>query len=201
MLRMMMTTYLAKASGLNLSEYHFLFHNQSIQRPVTKCWKNTYCYRGQKRDIWTLWPDVSESWPFDAIFGEEQDKRLLSFVTQHRNTYTVGPLDYCGIAKLVHGRGGDVYVLSFPFSPFSLICLSPRMLVCNYDPSADEFYVKRHVLEKETVKLKAKGTERSGIVPAVKRKLLHTISSLRDSTPTGSYSSPSSSVVCIHLLS
>jgi hypothetical protein len=47
--------------------------------------------------------------------GVQRQNRLLSFVTQHRNTYTVGPLDYCGTAKLVHGSGKDVYVL-FPKS-------------------------------------------------------------------------------------
>ncbi len=73
------------------------------------------------------------------------------------------------------------------------------MLVCEYDPRTPEFYIKRHVLEKETVKLKGKRTEHSGIKPAMKRKLVDTIST-RVCTPPISSSSltpfnPSSPIV------
>jgi len=64
------------------------------------------------------------------------------------------------------------------------------MLVCNYDPLVPEFYVKRRALEKETAKLKAKGAEHSGIEPALKRKVMHTISSLQDCIPSIATASP-----------
>ena len=65
------------------------------------------------------------------------------------------------------------------------------MVVCEHDPRQSEFYIKRLVLKKETVKLRGKGTEHSGIEPAVKRKLLDTITTFGDCIPSGS-SSPSS---------
>lgn len=102
---------LAKKSGLDLSAYKFLFHAENIPRPLSKKWKRTNCYRSGQRDIWSVYPDASP--PFEAILGDQRQQRLLGFVTQHRNTYTVGPLDYCGTAKLVHGSGKDVYVLLF----------------------------------------------------------------------------------------
>jgi hypothetical protein len=95
---------LAKKSGIDLLGYQFLFHAENIPRPLSKKWVNTYCYRGAQRDIWSIYPGA----PFEEILGDERKMRLLSFVTQHRNTYTVGPLDYCGTAKLVHGSGKDV---------------------------------------------------------------------------------------------
>lgn len=39
-----------------------------------------------------------------------REKALLSYIIQHTLDYTVGPLDYCGIARLIKGRGADMYV-------------------------------------------------------------------------------------------
>ncbi len=100
--------YIAKKSGLNLSAYNFLFHEAGLTRQLAQNWTSTYCYRLQQRDVWSVHPGLSH--PFEPIVGEDRRKRLINFVTQHRNTYTVGPLDYCGIAKLVRGSGQNVYV-------------------------------------------------------------------------------------------
>jgi hypothetical protein len=44
---------------------------------------------------------------------EEQKNLVLSYLTQHTGIYTVGPLDYCGIARLMKGRGESKYVSLF----------------------------------------------------------------------------------------
>jgi hypothetical protein len=44
-----------------------------------------------------------------------RDKVLLSYIIQYTQEYTVGPLDYCGIARLVKGRGSDMSVANFLF--------------------------------------------------------------------------------------
>ena len=186
---------IGKRSGLDLAAYDFLFHKENIPRPLAKHWEYTFCYRGGERDIWCLDPRVSDARPeFHPVLGDKRNECLLSFVTQYRNTYTVGPLDYCGIAKLVHGRGNDVYVIPSSLSSFSLIFDSPSMLVCNYDPRISQFYNQRRGLEKETIKLKAKGAEHSGIEPTMKRKLLL---ALGHHTPSGSLSSSSSSPISV----
>jgi hypothetical protein len=46
------------------------------------------------------------------------------------------------------------------------------MLVCEGDPRTSDFYIKCRILEKETIKLKGKGMEHSGILPDVKRREL-----------------------------
>ncbi|KAK7057079.1 hypothetical protein R3P38DRAFT_3544272 [Favolaschia claudopus] len=65
----------------------------------------------------------------------------FDFYTQE---YTVGPLDYCGMARRIKGRGEDV------------------ILYCQCDPRVTEFYLRRHALSIATAKLKAKGVERTG---------------------------------------
>ena len=180
------TTYSAKKSGLDPSAYNFLFHVENLPRPLAQKWKPTYCYRGRNRDIWSIYPNA----PFDAILNGDRKKWLLSFLTQYCNMYIVGPLDYCGIAKLVHGRADDMYVSLKPFLSLFVVDFA-RLVICDHDPRIPEFYIKRCMLEKEAMKLKAKGAEHSGIEPAVKRKLLKTISTLRDCTPSSS-SRPSS---------
>lgn len=46
------------------------------------------------------------------------------------------------------------------------------MLVCEGDPRTSDFYIKRRILEKETIKLRGKGKEHSGITPDLKRRQL-----------------------------
>jgi len=61
-------------------------------------------------------------------------------------------------------------------------------MFCEYDPQVSDFYVTRRVLAKETVKLKAKGVERLGMEPTLKRKL-KTMVSTRSSSVSSSTSS------------
>lgn len=35
-----------------------------------------------------------------------REERLLYNVTQHSEVYTVGPLDFCGVAEVIKGPGG-----------------------------------------------------------------------------------------------
>ena len=100
----------------------------------------------------------------------ERKKVSLSYQTQCTGLFTVGPLDYCGIACLVKERGESKCVFSFLCSPPFLIWYS-RMLVCNNDPRENLLYAKRNALTKETAKLRGKGTEKVGLSTAVKRKV------------------------------
>ncbi|KAK7041223.1 hypothetical protein R3P38DRAFT_3453508 [Favolaschia claudopus] len=64
---------------------------------------------------------------------------------KYTQDYTVGPLDYCGIARRIKGRGEDV------------------ILDCQCDPRVTEFYLRHHALSIATAKLKAKGAEKQGL--------------------------------------
>ncbi|KAJ6611852.1 hypothetical protein B0H10DRAFT_1952741 [Mycena sp. CBHHK59/15] len=57
-----------------------------------------------------------------------QEKALLSYIIQHTLDYTVGPLDYCGIARLIKGRGADI------------------IMYCKGDLCIPEFYQRRQAL-------------------------------------------------------
>ncbi|KDR65504.1 hypothetical protein GALMADRAFT_148649 [Galerina marginata CBS 339.88] len=146
----------AKPSRLDPTAYDFLFHSNKIGRTLTPTWRPVFCFRllVDKSDVWTLYNEPEQHDRFTPIVGEERERRLLNFKTQHTNVQTVGPLDFCGTARLVSGRGKDV------------------MLVCEGDPTKSTFYVKRRILEKETIKLKGRGTEHSGIPADIKKRKL-----------------------------
>ncbi|KAJ7468853.1 hypothetical protein B0H11DRAFT_2045141 [Mycena galericulata] len=74
-----------------------------------------------------------------------RERALLSYIIKHTQDYTVGPLDYCGIARRIKGRGKDV------------------ILFCKGDPRVPEFYHRRRALAEVTAKLKSKGTEKKGL--------------------------------------
>lgn len=50
------------------------------------------------------------STPFAIQSPDARAQALLSYVISHTKKYTVGPLDYCGVARRVKGRGEDLYV-------------------------------------------------------------------------------------------
>lgn len=109
-----MTRKPAKPSGLDPMAYSFLFHPSNIRRPLAQTWRNTLCFRlllgGEKkhRDVWTLYKEPECNSDFDPILTEKRAGRLLVSKTQHSNVQTVGPLDFCGTARLVSGRGDDM---------------------------------------------------------------------------------------------
>ncbi|KAJ7022894.1 hypothetical protein C8F04DRAFT_1272088 [Mycena alexandri] len=84
-------------------------------------------------------------------------KALLSYIIQHTQDFTVGPLDYCGIARLIKGRGPDI------------------IMYCKEDPRIPEFYHRRRTLTDATAKLKFRGEEKKGLpgkaVAVVNKKL------------------------------
>lgn len=43
----------------------------------------------------------------EQILEPERSKSLLSYIIKYTKNYTVGPLDYCGVARRVEGRGED----------------------------------------------------------------------------------------------
>ncbi|KAF8954246.1 hypothetical protein BDZ97DRAFT_1766393 [Flammula alnicola] len=84
---------------------------------------------------------------------------LLQNVTQHSEVYTVGPLDFCGVAQIITGGGGK-----------------PIVMVCKMDPRKPLYCVQRHILGAATAKLKGKGLEKKGIDRKTKVTLLKKIS-------------------------
>lgn len=101
---------LERNSGLDLDAYTFLFH-PNTERSLTTSWKPTFCFRlkwGGGNDVWTLYGSPTQDLKnFFPVLGGDRNKRLLSFATQHSNVQTVGPLDFCGTARLVSNSGGD----------------------------------------------------------------------------------------------
>ena len=102
---------LERKSGLDLDAYTFLFHPENTERSLTISWKPTFCFRlklGGGNDVWTLYRSPAQDLKkFSPILGGDRSKRLLSFATQHSNVQTVGPLDFCGTARLVSNSRGD----------------------------------------------------------------------------------------------
>ncbi|PPQ81900.1 hypothetical protein CVT26_003956 [Gymnopilus dilepis] len=138
---------------------HFKRNNiKGIDHPLSKAWRPTFCFRllhGEPKDVWTLFQEPGHSNDFEAVLGADRKALLLSVKTQHTNLQTVGPLDFCCTARVVGNSGNKI------------------MLVCEGDPRTSDFFVTRRILEKETVKLKRKGTEHLGVKEDVKRRCLN----------------------------
>ncbi|KAK7012380.1 hypothetical protein R3P38DRAFT_3588120 [Favolaschia claudopus] len=84
-------------------------------------------------------PLIPKPTPIELSTSFVRDRALLSYIIKYTQDYTVGPLDYCGIARRIKGRGEDV------------------ILYCQCDPRVTEFYLLA------TAKLKAKGVEKQGL--------------------------------------
>ncbi|KAJ6572487.1 hypothetical protein DFH09DRAFT_1277419 [Mycena vulgaris] len=95
--------------------------------------------------------------PIQQCSPSIRERALLSYIIQYTQDFTVGPLDYCGIARRIKGRGDDV------------------IMYCKGDPRVSEFYHRRHVLAVATAKLKSRGDEKKGLatktLAAVNRKV------------------------------
>ncbi|KAJ7637920.1 hypothetical protein DFH06DRAFT_1053934, partial [Mycena polygramma] len=83
--------------------------------------------------------------PMQECDSTTREKALLSYIIQYTQDYTVGPLDYCGVARLVKGRGPDI------------------IMYCKGDPRVPEFYQRRRALAEVTAKLKRSGEEKHGL--------------------------------------
>lgn len=38
------------------------------------------------------------------VTGPARTKELFEYIVTYTNGYAVGPLDYCGVARIIHGR-------------------------------------------------------------------------------------------------
>ncbi|KAJ7438872.1 hypothetical protein FB451DRAFT_1378109 [Mycena latifolia] len=170
-------------SWLRPDAYAYLF-NSSAKTVKQAFHPHTTLYRASKTDIWAVipaFPDNSAPIPrarpprLDVYPQKPQDppspsptpmhlcdsgtrqKALLSYIIKHTQDYTVGPLDYCGIARRIKGRGQDM------------------IMYCKGDPRVPEFYHRRRALAEVTAKLKFQGTEKKGLssraVAAIDKKL------------------------------
>ncbi|KAF8907003.1 hypothetical protein CPB84DRAFT_1769209 [Gymnopilus junonius] len=125
----------------------------------------------------------------EVLDDEVRAGLLLKNVTQHSEVYTVGPLDFCGIAQIITGPGG-----------------TDMVMVCKMDPRRTSFCVERHILGSAMAKLKGKGLEKKGLDLKVKASLLKKIPKRKreeiddnDSIKENSsvLSSPSSSLITL----
>ncbi|KAK7034181.1 hypothetical protein R3P38DRAFT_3263915 [Favolaschia claudopus] len=96
--------------------------------------------------------------PIHLCDSSVRERTLLTYIIKYTQDFTVGPLDYCGIARRIKGRGGDL------------------IMYCKGDPRLQTFYHRRHALSVATAKLKSKGEEKKGlsakVLAAVERKVV-----------------------------
>ncbi|KAJ7901422.1 hypothetical protein B0H13DRAFT_2336088 [Mycena leptocephala] len=85
------------------------------------------------------------------------DHALLTYIINFTQNLTIGPLDYCGIACRIKGRGDDV------------------IKYCKADPRVPQFYHHCYALGVATAKLKIRDEEKKGLatntLAAVKREV------------------------------
>ncbi|KAF9473611.1 hypothetical protein BDN70DRAFT_937309 [Pholiota conissans] len=143
------------STHLNLDMYECLF--LAGDRPLAKHWIVPVLYRTNvttnAKNMWSLF--LHKTHPkFNVVPGEEYDKYLLQYLMQYSNIQTVGPFDFAGIGRTVEGGHGKSI-----------------MLVCEFDPLVNHYYVIRRTFERQTIKLKGKGIEHKGLNLGTKRKM------------------------------
>ncbi|GLB43862.1 hypothetical protein LshimejAT787_1500460 [Lyophyllum shimeji] len=165
---------------LDPSAYDFLLLDTPSRSELCSNWTKTILYRVNNANVWSVIPIYENSIPDTLQYpeyipvtatkkktaptkpllvkitvesGEERKKLLISFVTQHTKNYTIGPLDYCGIARRVKTSGKDIIML------------------CEEDPRVLAFFRERRGYERETARLKGAGTEKEGLPKNIVTKL------------------------------
>ncbi|KAJ7099989.1 hypothetical protein B0H15DRAFT_927592 [Mycena belliarum] len=164
-------------SWLDPSAYSYLFHLDSKASRAHH--PRTHLYRASNADIWSVIPaypnnsapifrprpsrsststksksklslaSAPEVTPMLEGDAETREKALLTYKIRYTQEFTVGPLDYCGIARRIKGRGQDI------------------IFYCKGDPRALKFYHRRLALAEVTAKLKVRGEEKQGLSPKV----------------------------------
>ncbi|KAI5899986.1 uncharacterized protein SCHCODRAFT_02606677 [Schizophyllum commune H4-8] len=81
--------------------------------------------------------------------GQQRQTRLIQYITEyHYKKYTVGPLDFCGVARIV--RSGK----------------SQFFMVCERDPRVPQFIQRRRLLAISTALYSAHGNRKHGLPAA-----------------------------------
>ncbi|KAJ7156231.1 hypothetical protein C8R46DRAFT_1294815 [Mycena filopes] len=156
------------ATWLSPLAYTYLFHDDIKARRASH--PRTLLYRASSSDIWSVIPayppnsapiprskpgcsnskkspstPTSSPTPMLESDSGTRAKALLNYIIQFTQDYTIGPLDYCGIARLIRGAGPDV------------------IMYCKGDPRVKEFYHRRQALAEVTAKLRYRGEAKSGL--------------------------------------
>ncbi|KAF8231077.1 hypothetical protein L208DRAFT_1378283 [Tricholoma matsutake] len=103
-------------------------------------WRRPQLYHIQDTNVCDTKLDQSVMQPLKVqieIIPDSECDKHLSYVIQHTKQFTVGPLDYCGVAQHVKGRGHDI------------------IMVHEADPCVNLFYHERCAYALQTAKLKA----------------------------------------------
>lgn len=124
-------------SWLDKTAYTYLFHgNSRNSRALRAAHLPTLLYRVANTDVWSVipaFPDSSapiprhkpsqlvnkkaskplpplvlKATPINLLPFATRGRALLSYVIQYTQDWTVGPLEYCGIARRIKGRGQDM---------------------------------------------------------------------------------------------
>jgi hypothetical protein len=110
------------------------------------------------------------------LYEQSDDTRknlLLKEAITTSHTYTVGPLDFCGIAQRMKAQGGgkDMWVSSLLSTKLSLSDFC-SIVICEKDPQISPFYAQKHALSLVTKGIHQRGTKRLTIaeLPSSKRK-------------------------------
>ncbi|KAF8963011.1 hypothetical protein BDZ97DRAFT_1822588 [Flammula alnicola] len=128
-------------SSLDLSFYDILFNAPRAQRGMSS-WAHTLLYRSKSAG----YLNVDSKSSLEHIDGPPRTALLLANVTQHSEIYTVGPLDFCGVAERLNGSGGSEVIMA-----------------CKLDPRQPVFYQKMQLVGAETAKLRGKGLNKVGL--------------------------------------
>ncbi|TFK61497.1 hypothetical protein BDN72DRAFT_904047 [Pluteus cervinus] len=114
------------------------FNSRKIP-PADECYSTSYLQKAEAGGQTFVNKSTS------LYFGSGRTQLLNKNITQHSGTYSVGPLDFCGVARIVKSATGKV------------------VLHCEMDPMVNQFYVQRHVYAGEVAKLRGKGLEKEGL--------------------------------------
>ncbi|KAG6848988.1 hypothetical protein H0H93_012193 [Arthromyces matolae] len=138
------------------------------QRAKGRKWRPTHAYRIQDTNIWSIIPLYSSLTTPDSpvyvsvpgykrgtpkpittkieVYGaKDQSNLTLSHVIQYTEQYTVGPLDYCGVARRIKTAGIDV------------------IMYCKRDPQLSLSFHEQWAFGIEVARLKLDGTNKQGI--------------------------------------
>ncbi|KAJ7780495.1 hypothetical protein B0H14DRAFT_3164134 [Mycena olivaceomarginata] len=160
------------ATWLNPSSYLYLFSMGAKARRASH--PLVHLYRASNTDIWSVIPAYPNNsapiprpkprrsmsnkvplaptpspTPMSECDSGTREKALLNSIIQYTQDFTVGPLDYCGIARLIKGRGPDI------------------IMYCKGDPRVPEFYHRRLALAEVTAKLRLRGKGKKGLAAKV----------------------------------
>lgn len=134
-------------------------------------WFETNAYRlADNMNAWTIIPfENQSSTHISPIYGDARLRLTLNHLIMNTNQFCVGPLDFCGVAKIELAQGGG----------------TPIIFVCEQDPRMSQFYLDKHSHSQ-----KYKTSSISTVKKPKRAALLSESEHDNDPTPSGSVQPP-----------